>query len=177
MINLLDVESALTEVGYRSRIAKFDPTTLLFEDDSILGFVSLFDTVEQLLENWKLKQNQFVSRMTVELRRSATKSWNCYAVFLTREEVDTHQRALLSDIEEDLSLTRKLVGDGLLTTRDIRRVLLPILPIQNRTSSTHLGSQSLSSRLQAWPRAALSALEGDGTPIDLVEFLFEDQPW
>lgn len=165
MINLLDVESTLAQVGYRPRIAKFDSTILLFEDESILGFVSLFETVEQLLDNWKSKQNQFVSRMAVELRRSASKSWNCYAVFLALDEADPDQRALLSELEEDLSLTRKLVVDGLLTARDIPRALLPILPIQNRTSTTDLGSQALSSRLPAWPRTALLALEGDGTPI------------
>jgi hypothetical protein len=173
MINLIDVEEVLKDAGYRCRVASFNPELLLFEDDSILGFVNLFETVKDLLDQWRDKQRLFIQRSSSALRSSTKKSWNCYAIFLCASPANIEQRQGLNDIEEDLSLIRKLVSDGVSTRRDIQRALLPILPIQNRTTSADIASPSLGERLENWPRSAILVLEGDGTPVDLIELLLE----
>ena len=91
MLNALDVEAVLKEADYHCWTCPYDPTVLLFEDDSIFGFVVLFETADQLLSRWKEKQGQFIARMAVELRRSSRKSWNCYAIFLAIEKTEAER--------------------------------------------------------------------------------------
>ena len=159
MLNSLDVEAVLRNADYHCWTAPYDPAILLFEDDSILGFVVLFETAEQLLSQWKEKQGQFIARMAVELRRSSRKSWNCYAVFLVNEKAEIEYQARLADLEEDLSLMRKLVSDHVSSSNDLYRVLMPILPIQNQISSTLLEQEGVSARLSSWPEDARRVLE------------------
>jgi hypothetical protein len=175
MLNALDVEAVFRDADYHCWAAPYDPTILLFEDDSILGFVVLFETAEQLLSQWKEKQGRFIARMSVELRRSSRKSWNCYAVFLANEKAETDHLALLADLEEDLSLTRKLVSDHVSSVSDLQRVLMPILPIQNQISSTLLEQEGVSSRLSSWPEDARRVLETGGSATEIVELLIEAQ--
>lgn len=177
MINTFDIESVLTDASYRCTPAKYDPAVLLFEDDSIMGFVVFFETVEELLSQWKEKQGQFISRMAVELRRSSRKSWNCYAIFLTREKVPIGFAPRLSDLEEDLSLTRKLVGDDVSSVGAIFRVLMPILPLQQKPSINSVEQVPLSSRLPTWNENARKLLEGSGSGTDILEALLEVQTW
>lgn len=173
MVNMIDVEAVLQEAGYRCKIAGYDPGVLLFEDDSILGFATLFESAADLLAQWREKQNTFIARTAAALRHSSTKSWNCYAVYLCSSPADDGLKPQLSDLEENLSLTRKLVADGLATSRDIQRALLPILPIQNQTSTSSIHSAGLGARLDSWPKAALLALEGDATATELIEILLD----
>jgi len=176
VLNAHDIEELLTNVDYHCSAAPYDPTILLFEDDSILGFVVLFETAEQLLSQWKEKQGQFIARMAVELRRSSRKSWNCYAVFLAHDKAETEEMARLVDLEEDLSLTRKLVSDNVSSVSDLRSVLMPILPIQNQISSTLLDQEGVSARLSSWPEDARRVLETGGRATEMIELLIKAQP-
>src|SRR5689334_10783681 len=102
----LDIEAALRNGGYRCRMSPYDQDILLFEDESIFGFVVLFDTVQRLLETWKGKQTLFIQKNAGALRRANMKAWNCYSLFLCTETAPEFQKAALVEIEEDLALTR-----------------------------------------------------------------------
>jgi hypothetical protein len=171
----LDIEAALKSAGYRCRMSQYDQDLLLFEDESIFGFVVLFDTVERLLETWKDKQTLFIQKNAGALRRANMKAWNCYAVFLCTETAPELQKPALVEIEEDLALTRKLIADGVATQRDVQRALLPILPIQNRAAPSGAIALDLSTRLESWSPQAIRALEGDATAAELLEVLWDAQ--
>jgi hypothetical protein len=170
---MVNLESTLNTAGYRCRTSAYDARVLLFEDESIFGFVASFESAAELLESWRDKQSTFIQRTAGALRRSSMKSWNCYAIFICFEDADDSMRKGLSEIEEDLSLTRKLVADGVATQRDIQRALLPILPIQNHALPAAKVILDLAARLDTWPESALLALQGDASPRDLVEILLD----
>jgi hypothetical protein len=170
-----DVESVLEQAGFRCRISSYDPSVLWFEDDSILGFVGIFDTAEEMVKSWSNKQATFIQRNAAALRRSNLKAWNCYAILLCAEQVNLEGRQLFAEIEGDLSLTRKIVAEGISTQRDLQRALLPILPIQNRALVAASESLDLESRLDLWPKNAVLALEGEGTALDVLESLLDSK--
>jgi hypothetical protein len=156
-------------------MSPYDQDILLFEDDSLFGFVILYDNVNDLLSAWKSQQTYFIQRHASTLRRANMKTWNCYAVFLSSESAPDGQRAALAEIEEDLSLTRKLVADGISTQRDVQRALLPILPIQNPAVASSSTALDLSARLDSWSAHAVRALEGDATATEILEILWDIQ--
>ena len=175
MMVSLDVETVLKNGGYRCRMSPYDQNILLFEDDSLFGFVVLYDSVEVLLETWKSTQAHFIQRHASSLRRTNMKTWNCYAAFLSSGTAAENQKAALSVIEEDLSLTRKLVADGISTQRDVQRALLPVLPIQNPSVASSSTALDLATRLDNWSVQAVRALEGDTTAREVFEILWDIQ--
>jgi hypothetical protein len=168
-----DIDTTLRSNGYRCRISPYDASMLLFEDEAIFGFVVLFEDANQLLESWKAKQTLFIQRNASALRRAHMKSWNCYSVYLSSQPASAAMKPLLAEIEEDLALTRKIVGDGVSTQRDIQRALLPILPIQNHAVTASAAKVDLGSRLHGWSPSALHALEGATTAEDLLDILWD----
>ena len=168
-----DIEATLRSNGYRCRLSQYDAEMLLFEDDAIFGFVVLFDTAPQLLSQWKGRQTTFIQKNAGALRRAHMKSWNCYAIYLSAEPAAEILSPALSDIEEDLALTRKIVADGISTARDVQRALLPILPIQNPSVTTATAASSLGTRLEGWLPPSLRALEGHASAEELLEILWD----
>jgi hypothetical protein len=170
---MIDVESILNTAGYRCRMSSYDPSVLLFEDDSILGFVSMFESPVELLDQWREKQATFIQKSATALRRSSMKSWNCYAIFMCSQPAGEKLRKSFAEVEEDLSLIRKIVADGVATQRDVQRAFLPILPIQNQALAIANATLDIAARLETWPKQALLALQGDASATDLVEILLD----
>jgi hypothetical protein len=174
--NFFFIESLLQSEGFRCSRASYDNGVLLFEDESIMGFVSSFENVEELLRNWKIEQNRFIAKMAVPLRQAARKSWNCYAILISQSPVPTPLRAEFLSLEEDLTLTRKLVGDGISSPEDVERLFVPVLSIRHHLSTPHIEEESPLSRLTGWSDEAKRLLDTDAsTPIDLIEALLGDQ--
>ena len=172
---LIDIESTLRSGGYRCTLSAYDAGMLLFEDDTIFGFVELFESPGQLLASWRDKQALFIQKNAGALRRASMKSWNCYAVFLCSEIARDADKHAIADVEEDLSLTRKLIADGVATLRDVQRALLPILPIQNHAAPSGGPPLDLAARLETWSPQAIRALEGEATAAELVDILWDAQ--
>ena len=167
-----DFDTVLHSNGYKSRLSSYDSSMLLFEDEAIFGFIVLFEHVDELLESWQFKQSLFIGRNATALKRARMKSWNCYSVYLSSQPCPAELRPLLSELEEDLALTRKIVGDDVATQRDLQRVLLPILPIQNHSVSASTATLDLASRLDGWSTSAVRALQ-TGSASDLLDILWE----
>jgi ABC-three component (ABC-3C) system Middle Component 1 len=174
-MTLIDIELSLKMGGYRCRLALYDSEMLLFEDDAIVGFAVLYETPAKLITSWQDKQALFIQKNTGTLRRAGTKSWNCYAIFLCSESATETEKHAIAEIEEDLGLTRKIVSEGVMTTRDVQRALLPILPIQNHTAASGSTALDLLQRLENWSPQAVRALEGEATAAELVEILWNAQ--
>lgn len=109
-----------------------------FEDPSILGMLTTYESPEKLVQLWKERQEDFLSVYQQDLRSSGNKEkvWNAYTVHLTVPDVSDEHTAesvkllnQLYKIEQDFVGTRKIVHTGV-GEGDLREALLPLLEIQ-----------------------------------------------
>lgn len=124
-------EELLREADYDvGSISTLEGHFMTFESDSILGFVACYRDAASLLENWRMASAKILESAKLALRRSETKAWNTYFVFLAEAPGDYGQNIALGAIEEDLVGTRKIARAGVATIQELRSALLPLLPVQ-----------------------------------------------
>jgi len=154
---------------------------LLFEDDSIVGFLEIAESVAKVLTTWRQSEVRFLSSLAERLRSANSKAWNVYSVFLIVSTPTEAERGELLAIEEDLTSSRKIARGGVGTREALIRALYPVLPIQARAV---LGTQTLKDRLRSRitgrvPENALNLLLGgrseDFDPETVIPLLSEDQ--
>ncbi len=104
---------------------------LTFENDTILGFVIYYLDPQSLIDSWHKDSGVVLNSAQFFLRRSETKAWNTYFVFLADHFPDYGQSIAIGSIEEDLVGTRKIARAGVVASDALRSALLPLLPIQN----------------------------------------------
>lgn len=104
---------------------------ILFEDNSLLGFVWAAQTVKTLLRDWQSRQDNFLRRSSRSLGASGLKAWNLYAVLLTQDIASGDQRPQLLLVEEDFRGARKIARSDLLMPEHVLRALYPFVPIQH----------------------------------------------
>ncbi len=121
----------LEAAGYQVRDALDNLSMIYFEDSSLIGFVTIERSYEELISDWKVKQNRFLETNAQKLRSASLKAWNAYSVLLTQDSCSVDETNTLRLIEEDFRGTRKIAVAGLITTSDLRRALYPLLPLQN----------------------------------------------
>lgn len=107
----------------------------LFEDDYSIVAVVVYDTWGDLLSNWIDAQASLVELVSQYTTSYDAKSWEGYLILLTPSPVANIDRLKLTKIRYDISRVRKLIatGDDIKTLDDVRRVLLPLLPLQVET--------------------------------------------
>ncbi len=126
------VQEQLVEGGYSvGTTDDRDGPVLLFENDSILGFVICFPDAASLLEQWQAASQRVLKNAQLALRRAEGKAWNAYLVVLAEAQGDYGENVMLGGIEEDLVGTRKIARAGVADSTDVRAALLPLLAIQN----------------------------------------------
>lgn len=54
-----ETNSILEQSGYKTKYADADANLLYFEDDCLLGFVTVFSTIGELSAQWKEKHDAF----------------------------------------------------------------------------------------------------------------------
>lgn len=116
-----------------------------FESNAILGFVHVFETAIELLQEWQMRQKNVLTRHAISLRGAGTKAWNVYSVFLTSERAPSLTRPI-ERIEEDFTLTRKIARTSVISPDDVERSLLPLTAIG---SQPLLGASNFEQRLRA----------------------------
>ena len=123
-------EIVLREAGYETWdwTGASRPVTC-FENVTVVGFLHVFNTTEDLLKLWEERQSQVLARHSAALRAAGTKAWNVYSVFLTSEHSPALRREV-ERLEEDFSLTRKIARTGIRATEDLVHALMPLLPIK-----------------------------------------------
>jgi hypothetical protein len=104
---------------------------LVFENDTVMGFVVPYESCEQLIEAWTMDSSLAVSKYQFGLRRAETKAWNTYMFLLTPDSADHSAMIALGAIEEDLRGTRKVVRARVRDGSDLRAAFLPLLPLQS----------------------------------------------
>jgi hypothetical protein len=123
-----EVETVLKGAGYRTKRTARLQDTIIFEDDTIVGFASAFLSVQVLVDDWQRHHDTFIRENAERLRRDRNKAWNVCAVFLT-EDPPTDREKSLGEIEGDVNASRKIARAGLVTRNDVARALAPLLPL------------------------------------------------
>ena len=124
-----EARRVLEKAGYR--VFSSDAATLHFEDDTVMGFVNVCQSGEQILASWRELQSSFLRKNSDALRASGLKSWNIYSVFLSSSNTSSQTKRELLTVEEDFQSTRKIAQSELLSPADVVRALLPLIPVQN----------------------------------------------
>ncbi len=122
----------LVDNGYSARTTDDDDgPVLMFENNSVLGFVMCFPDAEILLDRWQATSQRILKSAQFALRRAERKAWNAYLVFLTPSPGDYGEKIMLGGIEEDLVGTRKIARAGIVDAAGVCSALLPLLAIRN----------------------------------------------
>ena len=176
MISLLEsTRSILDGAGYAVSAARPDAPLIHFEDDCLLGFVRVFDDLDEIISSWRQEQELFLRRNAASLVQDPSKAWNLYAVFLTRAAVPADMAHALLVIEEDFRSARKIARGGIRTREELEIVLAPLLPIKKELRLIPLDVRArLLERLgpEGSPRRLLLS---DAPVEDIARLLMEEE--
>jgi hypothetical protein len=163
-------EQVLVDVGFvTSRIEVGERVGLAFENQTVLGFAFAYDKPGDLLMNWATDANRVIAAHQFGLRRAGSKAWNAYIVLLSAGFPDQALSARIGAIEEDLVGTRKIASAGISGAPDVRRALLPLLPIQTapKIEAANIPDEILLRTTQLPSRAAEAFLSSADTSVVL----------
>ncbi|MER8589595.1 hypothetical protein NKH19_31120 [Mesorhizobium sp. M1338] len=122
----------LQDAGFEIQPVDIDGLSArVLENDTLLGFVLVYDTAGDLLARWSGDTDRLVAQRQFQLRAAGTKAWNSYVLLLARDRANYAEAIALSSIEEDLSGLRKIARSGCEHGSDILRALLPLMPLQS----------------------------------------------
>lgn len=165
-------EVVLRETGYETwPWTGTSPPVICFENASVIGFVHVFSSANDLLDNWESSQKRVLARHTPALRSAGSKAWNVYSIFLTTE-LAPHTQRKVEKLEENFILTRKIARTAIQTPEDVENVLMPLAPLkaQPLLESTNIADR-LRARAKDVPPQALTAFLGDARPEDVANIL------
>lgn|ERR1700730_2035060 len=127
---LSTVQVVMQNASYRTwEIGGSRHPTVGFEDEAAMGFVCVFDTARQMLDDWRETEAMLLGRYAVQFRAAGDKAWNVYSVFVSEVHCSDEERREVRWIEEDLERTRKITATGVVGRDDVVKDLLPLLPI------------------------------------------------
>lgn len=146
---------------------------LCFEDDAIIGFACSFATGAELLTHWKEAELSALRHFGPSLKNAQDKAWNVYTVLFCALVANTEERRQIQWLEEDMELTRKIIGCRISTQDELIQTILPILPLQQQPL---LQSEDVTSRLRIRiesiaPNAADLVMNDAVPPNDVIRFL------
>jgi len=166
-------QEQLLDAGYSVALAEhMDGSVLLFENNSVLGFVLCFPSAPTLLEQWREASHDVLQSAQFALRRADRKAWNAYLVLLAEAEGSYGENVMLSSIEEDLVGTRKIARAGIASAEDIGAALLPLLGIQNapRLDTVDMAAE-IRLRTTELPKELVDAYLSEASESALVQLL------
>lgn len=163
MIDLLTTSLALLRENlYATRLTQWGKdTVVMFEDESVLGFVFTFESPENLIGGWRAAETAFLRAEAVRFRAAGDKAWNVYCVLLSNGPGDAAQIRQIGWIEEDLERTRKIAACNVASRSELTQALLPLFRLQQRPL---LQSETFETRLhrrvaKIAPHAAAAVLD------------------
>jgi len=175
MIDILSTTQAiLEEADFDVSLTSMDRSSLVcFEDDTLIGFVFVFEDPASLISGWRATEASLLSRYATSFRVAGQKAWNVYCVFLCGPTADREQSRAIRWIEEDLERTRKIAGGGLRSREDLSRTLMPILPLRYQPLlQIENATERLESRIHAIaPQAADIVLNDAVAPAHVAQLL------
>ena len=112
-------------------------STRVYEDPYCVVGVAVYDTWEDLFDRWFEDQSTLVQLISGHFTRKDPKAWDGYLVLLTPSVVGTNERRDTEIIQRDTRHLRKLLAhrEGFSSVDDVRRILLPLLPIDEQVAT------------------------------------------
>jgi hypothetical protein len=167
----------LTSSGYRrvpdDLAIEWRPVdSRLFEDAYGIVAIVVYGSWSELASSWLDAQARLIETMSRFVTTVDPKSWEGYLVLLTPAPVTRDRGVEADSIRYDTTHVRKLLAtaDELQTIADVRRVLLPLLPLDE----VEVGSGQ--SALEALPDfVAHRGIDRDAVQVVVSAFL-EQQP-
>ena len=106
--------------------------TRVYEDEYSIVCVAVYETWADLSSRWIEDQTSLVDLISKNFSRTEPKAWEGYLVLLTPSVVPATGRMNAIDIQRNTLHVRKLFADGdeLRSIDDVRRTLLPLLPLE-----------------------------------------------
>lgn len=170
-MNILnEVRNILERNNYKTIQRDSKKDIIYFEDSSLIGFVSVHDTVKMIIEQWEYLQDTFLKENMTTLSDGKEKAWNIYSVYLTREKMDPTHKSKVNSIEENFRGTRKIISHNLITRTDLERALWVLLPIQKVVKM-----QFKDSKTRLRDKIDIPKLLEDIKAEDIVTYLMEER--
>jgi hypothetical protein len=165
-------EVILREAGYDTWAwTGVSPPVTCMEGSTIVGFLLVFGTAQELSDRWEEAQRRVLARHASALRAAGAKAWNVYSILLTSQLEPSLQRRV-EGLEEDFTLTRKIARTAIQTTADLANVLMPLVPIKAQPLLEMADvSDRIRSRAKDIPANALTAFLGDLSAEDVAAIL------
>lgn len=127
---LFETIDILESEGYKTKQSDTSEDKAYFEDESLLGFISVHTSLQDIIATWKENQDEFLNKNAIKLRADPVKAWNIYSIFLTSDFEEKRLLEKIAEIEEDFRGSRKIIGNDIQIKNDLVRTLLPLLSIQ-----------------------------------------------
>lgn len=170
-------EGLLTRMGFTAlRSSVKGREFLIFENDSVIGFVFTYPNAQSLIAGWGSDSEAAISANQFALRRAGQKAWNTYVVLLASGGPSYADMAALAAIEEDLTGTRKIARSDIRDNSDVEAALLPLLPLQSapKLDAVDMVSEIRQRATELTPRAVDAFLSG--TDVSVVLQVIEETP-
>jgi hypothetical protein len=174
------LQGVLQDSGYHTWLTTLDNLEIVgFEDDAVMGFACVYDSVDALLKEWRSIESKILTKHALALQGAGQKTWNVYFVFLTSGASTQTQHREVRWVEENLERTRKITGCQVSTRADLVQVLLPLLPIQYQpqldTEDFDLKQRLRKRILAIAPTVSDATLNERVSPSEIVRLLGVDQ--
>ncbi len=104
---------------------------LVFENDTILGFVFAYEHSNQLLSSWESNAKSAISANQLALRRAGLKAWNTYVILLAEGSSTPEEQYRIGLIDEDLRATRKIARSGVSGIAALQASTLQLFQFKN----------------------------------------------
>jgi hypothetical protein len=168
-------EVVLREAGYDTwQSGTGTQIVTCFESQSVVGFVHVFETCDDLLKRWRDSQQVVLNRYAAALRPAGAKAWNVYSVFLTATAGAPLQVFEVEKIEEDFTLTRKIARCNVAIAADVSNALLPLLPVRSFAGATVTDYETqLQKRLSDVDQKLATAFLGTKSASEVATLLVE----
>ena len=134
---LAEASTVLEQGGYKRIEPSVDlrwpvATTRLFEDPYSIVALLVYENWGELRDTWTDAQGSLTELISANVRRGEPKAWDGYLVVLTSASAGA-ETSIVDQIRYDVTRVRKLVAtaDDLLELSDVRRILLPLLPLRS----------------------------------------------
>jgi hypothetical protein len=170
-------ERLLTRMGFTAlRSSAKGRDILIFENDSVIGFVFSYPNAQSLIADWVNDSEAAVSANQFALRRAGQKAWNTYVVLLASGQSSYAEIAALAAIEEDLTGTRKIARSDIRDISDVEAALLSLLPLQSapKLDAVDMVSEIRQRATELPPRAIEAFISG--AEVSVVLQVIEETP-
>jgi len=182
---LTTAQTELSKVGYATGQKPEEIDRVYFEDRSVFGMVTTYPSVQDLIDKYEDRQDQFLRANENAIRSAGNqeKVWNAYTVHLTvgdfseDDDKSAEQENQLFRIEENFRGTRKIARVKVSLKEDVVDALLPLLPIQRKA---RLAAEDYRKQLklelgEEFDDAFLSVLDEKASLEDIVSRLLKRQ--